>query len=146
MAVHAGTWLEPSLEPRLWWRVTLSAIYLIAGILHMLLPGPFMRIMPALVPFPASVIFVTGACEVAGAAGLLSSPYRAAAGIALAAYAVFVYPANIKHAIDGLSAVDASAYAWLYHVPRLSFQPVLVWWALYAGGVIDWPFAPHRAA
>jgi len=145
MAVHAGTWLEPSLEPRLWWRVTLSAIYLIAGILHMLLPGPFMRIMPALVPFPASVIFVTGACEVAGAAGLLSSPYRAAAGIALAAYAVCVYPANIKHAIDGLSAVDASIYAWLYHVPRLAFQPVLVWWALYAGGLIDWPFALPKA-
>lgn len=144
MAVNIGALFEPSLEPRFWWRLVLSAIYLIVGILHMLLPGPFLRIMPALVPFPAAVVFITGACEVAGAAALLSSPLRSAAGIALAAYAVCVYPANIKHAIDGLSAVDVSTYAWLYHVPRLTFQPVLVWWALYAGVVIDWPFAPAR--
>jgi hypothetical protein len=29
---------------------------------------------------------------------------------------------------------------WLYHGPRLLLQPVLVWWALYAGAVTDWPF------
>ncbi|MET3853727.1 putative membrane protein [Rhizobium sp. OAE497] len=144
MAVHIGMWFEPSLESRFWWRLVLSAIYLTVGILHMLLPGPFLRIMPALVPFPAAVVFITGACEVAAAAGLLSSPFRAAAGIGLATYAVCVYPANIKHAIDGLSAVDASTYAWLYHVPRLAFQPVFVWWALYSGGVIDWPFPQAR--
>ena len=27
-----------------------------------------------------------------------------------------------------------------YHVPRLAFQPEIVWWALFAGQVIDWPF------
>lgn len=97
-------------------------------------------------PFPDVVIFVTGVCEVAGAAGLLSSRYRKAAGIAFAAYAICVYPANIKHAIDGLSAVDATWLAWLYHVPRLAFQPVFVWWALYAGGAVDWPFGRHRSA
>lgn len=27
---------------------------------------------------------------------------------------------------------------WLYHGPRLLFQPVIVWWCLYAAEVIDW--------
>jgi len=96
--------------------------------------------MPAPVPFPALVVFATGVCELLGAIGLFTARYRLAAGIALAAYAVCVYPANIKHAIDGLSAVGATTAAWCYHIPRLAFQPVFVWWALYAGGVIDWPF------
>jgi len=131
---------QSSIDPRFRARFALSAIYLAAGILHITLPGPFLRIMPAAVPFPALVIFITGVCELLGAIGLFTARYRFAAGIALAAYAVCVYPANIKHAIDGLSAMDATAAAWCYHIPRLALQPVFVWWALYAGGVIDWPF------
>jgi hypothetical protein len=29
--------------------------------------------------------------------------------------------------------------SWWYHGPRLMFQPVLVWWALYCSEVINWP-------
>ena len=57
----------------------------------------------------------------------------------LAIYAVCVFPANIKHAMDAL-AVGGLPTSWWYHGPRLLFQPVIVWWALFAGGVIDWPF------
>jgi uncharacterized membrane protein len=57
----------------------------------------------------------------------------------LALYAVCVFPANIKHALDGI-AVPGLPSSWLYHGPRLAFQPVLVWMALYAGGATSWPF------
>jgi hypothetical protein len=33
------------------------------------------------------------------------------------------------------------ALGWAYHGPRLLFQPVLIWAALFAGKVLDWPFA-----
>jgi len=29
---------------------------------------------------------------------------------------------------------------WGYHAPRLALQPVLVWWALFCAGVVDWPW------
>jgi hypothetical protein len=29
---------------------------------------------------------------------------------------------------------------WAYHAPRLAFQPVFVWWALFAGDLVDWPW------
>ena len=61
------------------------------------------------------------------------------AGVMLAAYAVCVYPANIKHAIDGIS-IGGHRLGWGYHAPRLALQPVIVWWALFAGKVVDWPF------
>lgn len=61
---------------------------------------------------------------------------RKYAGIALASYAVCVFPANIKHAIDGLSIAEPSVWAWAYHTARLPMQPVIVWLALFAGNAL----------
>jgi uncharacterized membrane protein len=121
----------------------LAVVYLTAGIFHIALPGPFLMIIPDWVPFPHQVILGTGVCEVAGAAGLLTTRFRWAAGACLALYAVCVFPANIKHAIAGLPA-GLVQLGWWYHGPRLALQPVLVWWALFAGEVVTWPFGRSR--
>lgn len=120
-------------------RGVLAGIYLIAGVFHLATPSTFLLIMPDWVPYPRQVILGTGLCELAGAAGLMTHSLRRAAGIGLALYAVCVFPANVKHAIDGLP-VGQVQLNWWYHAPRLLFQPVFVWWALFAGEVVDWPF------
>ena len=102
-------------------------------------PSAFAPIMPAWVPAPAAVIVFTGACEVAGGIGLLIPATRWWAGLMLGLYAVAVFPANLHHALDGVT-VPGLPSSWWYHGPRLAFQPVFVWWALWAGEVIDWPF------
>jgi uncharacterized membrane protein len=109
------------------------------------MPSVFLPIMPSWVPAPLEVILVTGACELAGAAGLIIPRTRWLAGLMLALYAVCVFPANIKHAFDGPPAFSLSN-SWLYHGPRLLLQPVLVWWALYSGGITDWPFRRFSSA
>ena len=114
-------------------------VYLVAGAFHVATPATFLAITPGWVPYPEQVILGTGICELAGAIGLLTRKLRRAAGAALALYAVCVFPANIKHAIDGLPGAQLQL-GWWYHVPRLAFQPVLVWWALFAGEIVDWPF------
>lgn len=124
-------------------RVLLAAAYLLAGALHVLKPAPFLGITPAWVPYAPQVILITGLCEVAGAIGLFVPRLRWWAGMGLAAYAVCVYPANVKHALDYLTHGTGGLSLW-YHIPRLAFQPVIVWWALFAGTVIDWPFKPRR--
>jgi uncharacterized membrane protein len=108
-------------------RLGLSILYTIAGILHLALPKPFLSITPGWVPEAREVILFTGLCEIAGAAGLSVPALRRFAGLALALYAVCVFPANVKHAVDSLSASAASPWLWLYHGPRLILQPVLVW-------------------
>jgi uncharacterized membrane protein len=60
-------------------------------------------------------------------------------GHAMAIYAICVWPANFKHAMNGID-VSCLANSWLYHGLRLAFQPVMVWWGLYCAGVIDWPW------
>ena len=90
-------------------------------------------------PFPREVILITGLCELAGAIALLTTRLRALAGIMLALYALCVWPANIKHALDHI-VLPPIPDTWWYHGPRLAFQPVLIWWALFCAGVIDWPW------
>jgi hypothetical protein len=66
------------------------------------------------------------------------------AGVMLALYAVLVFPANIKHAIEGIHLPPVPD-SWWYHGPRLLVQPVLVWWALFCAGAIDWPWHKRPA-
>jgi uncharacterized membrane protein len=124
---------------RILMRLIMSAFYLVAGILHIASPVGFNSIVPSFVPFPEATVFLTGLCEIAGAIGLMLPKFRRAAGIGLAAYAVCVFPANINHAMNAIPVAGLPT-SWWYHGPRLALQPVLVWWALYCGGVTDWPF------
>ena len=126
-------------------RWLLAALYIVAGLLHLYTPDTFLLITPDWVPHPRAVILGTGLCEIAGAVGLLTHRLRRAAGVALALYAVCVVPANIKHALDGLP-VGQVQLGWWYHGPRLAFQPVLAWWALFAGEVVSWPFGRRTSA
>lgn len=106
-------------------------------------PGSFLAITPSWVPYPNETILLTGICEIAGSIALLTRKLRKLAGIMLAAYAVCVYPANIKHAVEHI-AIDGVQLGWWYHAPRLAFQPVIVWWALFSAGVINWPMRTPR--
>lgn len=121
----------------------LIVLYGSVGIAHFVAADAILPIMPAWVPAPRLVIVATGLCELAACLGLLTVRYRRLAGVMLALYAVCVFPANLKHAIEGI-AVPGLPDSWWYHGPRLAFQPVLVWWALYATRIVDWPFSPRE--
>ena len=120
-------------------RWILAAFYSAAGIAHLLAPDALLAITPSWVPFAPQVIFITGLCEIAGAIALVTRRLRWWAGIALAAYALCVWPANFKHAFEGVE-LPHIANSWLYHGPRLAFQPILIWWALYCAEIVDWPW------
>ncbi|MGH1573929.1 DoxX family protein [Methylobacterium sp. P31] len=124
-------------------RYGLAAVYAFIGIVHLAATDTMLPLMPDWVPEPRLVILATGLCEIAGAAGLLTRPFRRVAAIGLALYAVCVYPANLKHAFAHIH-IEGIPDSWWYHGPRLAFQPVFVWAALWAGGLIDWPFRGRR--
>jgi uncharacterized membrane protein len=119
-------------------RCVMAAFYLLAGILHLAIPEKFLLIVPGWVPLPYETVLFTGLCEIVGSVALLFGQTARLAGIMLTLYAVCVFPANIKHAVDGIDVPGISS-TWLYHGPRLAFQPILVWWALFCVGVVDWP-------
>ncbi len=123
-------------------RILLAIIYAVAGVLHLVVPGPFLSIVPGWVPMPALVVMLTGWAEIAGAIAL-AQPWmarlRRAAAWGLAAYALCVWPANVQHMLLDMSRPD-QGLGLAYHLPRLALQPVLIWWPLCAAGIIRWPF------
>ena len=127
-------------------RGLLALFYLVAGLFHLALPQPFIAITPSWVPAPAAVIALTGLAELAGALALLQPRWpalRRAAGWGLAAYALCVWPANVEHMLIDL-ARPGHGLGLGYHVPRLAAQPLLIWLALWAAEVVDWPARVNR--
>ena len=123
------------------WAIAL--LYAVAGYFHVTAPGPFLRIMPGWVPWPEAVVFWTGLAEFAGAAALVqpaSGGLRRAGAVALALYALCVWPANVNHMLLDMARPD-HGWGMAYHVPRMVAQPLLIWATLWAARLLDWPFA-----
>lgn len=131
--------------PKTVMRWLMTTFYFAAGMVHLRSPEAFLPIMPLWVPQPLLVVVVTGWCELSGAAGLMVPGLRRAAGIGLALYAVAVFPANIRHAVEGID-IAGMHQDWRYHLPRLLAQPLLVWWALFCAGVTGWPWGSRSKA
>ncbi len=126
-------WVRPAM------RWVMAIFYFVAGILHLTATASFLAIVPNWVPAAREVVLATGICEILGALALLTPRWRGLAGIMLALYALCVFPANIKHAFEGVEVAGLPA-SWWYHAPRLALQPVIIWWALFSSEAIDWPF------
>jgi len=126
-------------------RWLLAFAYGAAGYLHLVHPAPFLAITPPWVVRPELVVAATGVAELAGAIGLIIPQTRKAAGWGLALYALCVWPANFHHALARI-AIGSETLGWWYHGPRLALQPVIIWWALWASGAVDWPFRRDRIA
>jgi uncharacterized membrane protein len=126
-------------------RCGLSVALVFTGLDHLVTPERYLPMMPGFVPFHAEVVFATGLCELAGAVGLLVPKLRRLTGIMLAAYFICVFPANIKNAVEGLTIDGLPGASWYYWV-RLLFQPLVVWWTLYASGQTDWPIRQSARA
>lgn len=123
-------------------RFVLSAFYAFAGYMHIMKPEPFVTITPSFIPNPQAIVFATGVAEILGAIALLQpfeSRLRRAGGIALALYALAVWPANINHFAMDMARPDGGL-GLAYHVPRMFAQPLIIVWALWAGEVK----IPHR--
>jgi uncharacterized membrane protein len=121
----------------------LALFYAVAGVLHLILPHPFVSIVPSWVPAPDLVVALTGVAELAGSVGLLqrrAPALRRAAGWGLAAYALCVWPANFNHMMIDL-ARPGHGLGLAYHVPRLAAQPLLIWLALWVSGAGKWPLS-----
>ena len=112
-----------------------AATFIPFGIFHVRAPEAFLPIMPPVIPHPRAVVVATGLAEILGGVGLLVPATRKAAAVGLALYAVGVYPANLYHAFAH-KHVPPLPDSWWYHGPRLLAQPLFVWWALFAGGLV----------
>jgi uncharacterized membrane protein len=112
-------------------RVLVSLAMVLVGIDHFANPVPFARIVPAELPAPRMLVYVSGAFEILLGAALFHPRMRRLAGYGLVALYVAVFPANINMAVRGI-ALDPEhpLPTWVTWV-RLPFQLVFIALALW---------------
>jgi uncharacterized membrane protein len=108
-------------------RSLLALLFCSMGVLHLVVPGPFLRVMPPIFPYPYALVIISGIFEILGGMGVLIKRVRRLAGIGLISLLTAVYPVNIymfqhqiqTHAWDLWSAVL---------LVRLPLQFAMIWW------------------
>jgi uncharacterized membrane protein len=109
-------------------RLGLALMMLVSGVLHFLIPRPYMRIVPRVLGHARFWVYVSGVAELAAGGLLLSRRTKRAGGWAAAATIVAVYPANIQMALDARS--DQRRLYRLGCWARLPMQFPMIGWAL----------------
>lgn len=118
-------------------RIVLGATMTGAGITHLTVARDEFR---AQVPdwFPIDkdvVVLASGVVEIGLGAAFVALPkQRRTVGLLLAAFFVAIFPGNIAQYVEGTSAFGLDTDQ--KRLVRLFFQPVLVLWALFGGGVL----------
>lgn len=118
-------------------RVALGSIMTFAGVTHLTVArDEFRAQVPDWFPVDADVVVLaSGVAEIALGASFVALPRRRRTiGALLAAFFVVIFPGNIAQYVEHTDAfgLDTDTKRFV----RLFFQPVLVAWALFGGGVL----------
>ncbi|MCC3331412.1 DoxX family protein [Nocardia abscessus] len=126
------------------WRVSfahgLAVMLLSTGIAHFIpdtvdaMPShdDLAAMVPAFVPFPDLMVYLTGVLELLGAAGLVSTRTRRYAGLGLAVLFILMLPANVHAAVSDIPLNGDPATPLWFRIPE---QIVFIAIALWASGV-----------
>lgn len=110
----------------------LAAVMIGAGVMHFIVPGFYVALIPPSWPARLAAVYISGVAEILLGVLVVIPRTRRLAAWGLIALFIAVFPANIYHAISGgLTDPDLPASmanptnAWL----RLPFQAVFIAWA-----------------
>lgn len=106
---------------------------MVAGALHFVQPGAYRAIIPDYLPWPGTLVALTGAAEMAGGAGLLVRATRRYAALGLVLLLIAVLPANVEMLAQYREA-GAPWWRELLLWVRLPMQLVLIGWVWAIGG------------
>ncbi len=118
-------------------RVLLGSAMVGAGVLHLTLQRQEFRAqVPSWFPVDEDLTVVaSGVVEIGLGAAFVALPrHRRLVGWLLAAFFVAIFPGNVAQYVEGTDAFGLDTDR--ARLVRLFFQPVLVLWALFAGGVL----------
>ncbi len=109
----------------------LLAVFMVAaGTYHFVVPATYAAMVPAALPWPYALVYISGVAEILGGLGLLHPRTRRLAAWGLIALLVAVFPANINMAINELPLGERAVPAWTLWA-RLPLQAVAIAWAYW---------------
>jgi uncharacterized membrane protein len=108
-------------------RYLFGLLFVLAGVLHFVRPGFYLKIMPPYLPLHLELVYLSGVFEVVLGAMLLFKRWARLAGWGLILLLIAVFPANIylyQHQ-------DLAPLSPTLHLLRLPLQAVLILWAYW---------------
>ncbi len=112
----------------------LGLAFIIAGVLHFIVPELYVQIIPPFFPAPLALVYLSGLAEIAVGIGLLIPRTRQIAAWATVALLIAIFPANIYMATHGVvveGMPGGGDPSELVRWGRLPLQGVLILWALW---------------
>jgi uncharacterized membrane protein len=109
-------------------RIILALLFILSGIVHLVFPQLYLRIVPPYLPAHLPIVYISGAAEILGGIGLLVPSIRQAAAWGLIALLIAILPANIYMAIAHLPAPGMMGQSWAQWL-RVPLQLPLIYWA-----------------
>ncbi|MDV6234318.1 DoxX family protein [Leptospira ellisii] len=112
-------------EPIITSLYSMAALYILAGILHFVLPKFYLRIMPPYIPYPKFVVYLSGLIEIALGMALLFPETKKLGAWGIILLLIAIFPANLYH-YQSRRKSDPPKWALLL---RLPLQFALIYWA-----------------
>ena len=116
--------------------VVYGLAFIMIGVEHFREPDKFVEIVPAFLPIPLMLVYITGGMEIAGGLAIIYPETRVLAGRLLALFLVGVYPANLYMWTHDI-AFNGTRFDTQGHVLRLVAQLLLIVAALYLSGDLN---------
>lgn len=104
----------------------MGVLYVAAGINHFLNEPFYTKMMPAGLPYPVELVYISGVIEILLGIGLFFPFSRRISAIGIVLLLIAVFPANVNMA---LHYKDWSTGSPLPFYLRLPIQVLLIWWA-----------------
>lgn len=109
-------------------KVIFALFFVAGGVNHFVNPGFYENIMPPYLPWPQTLVIVSGVAEIVLGVGLLIPQTSRLAAWGIIALLIAVFPANIHMAVNSGLYPDIPFYLLLI---RLPLQGLLVLWAFW---------------
>ncbi|MDR9417604.1 hypothetical protein [Gracilimonas sp.] len=123
--------MDTLLDPQLH-RYLIGTLFMLAGILHFVKPGFFMKIMPDYLPWHKPLVLISGFFEIAGGIGLMISSLQTIATWGLIFLLLAVFPANVEMFRKYYRKRGFTLFLWAL-LFRLPLQFVMIGWVYWAG-------------
>jgi len=113
----------------------MAPVYVVAGILHFVVPGLYAQIVPPWLPWPVGLVYLSGLAEILVGLGLLVPRTRVLAAWGLVALLIAVFPANVYMATSGVviqgapgPIADPSPVGRWARLPLQAVLVAMAWW------------------
>ncbi len=110
--------------------------FIMIGVSHFREPNKFVEIIPAFLPFPLMLVYISGAMEIVGGIAIIYPDTRMLAGRFIALFLIAVYPANLYMWTHDI-AFNGTRFDTQGHILRLVAQLLLIVAALYLSGDLN---------